>query len=59
VWLLYVTVEDLEASLATCVEEGGTVLKPATGMGAMGQYAVIADPSGAAIALFEPNKEAS
>jgi predicted enzyme related to lactoylglutathione lyase len=53
VWLIYVTVEDLEESLARCVEEGGTVLVPARSMGTMGQFAVIADPSGAPIALFE------
>lgn len=52
-WLLYVAVENLDARLARCLELGGTVLRPATKMGAMGRYGVIRDPAGAVMALFE------
>lgn len=52
VWLIYVTVPDLEESLATCVARGGSVLKPPFEVGAA-RAAVIRDPAGAAVALYE------
>ena len=54
VWLVYITVADLDASLRACLERGGKLLRPAHDMGAMGRYCVIQDPAGAACALFEP-----
>jgi predicted enzyme related to lactoylglutathione lyase len=50
VWLIYVRVADLDASLAAVVAGGGTVLdEPRQG------FAVITDPAGASLALFDPN----
>jgi uncharacterized protein len=54
VWLVYITVADLDESLRRCVEGGGTVRVAPQGMGGMGRYAVIQDPAGAVAALFEP-----
>jgi predicted enzyme related to lactoylglutathione lyase len=52
-WLLYITVADLEASLTTCIENGGEVLSgPRTAPGS-GQFAVIRDPAGAVAALYQ------
>jgi uncharacterized protein len=52
-WLMYVIVADVERSAAECQRLGGRVLsgpRPASG----GRFCVIADPDGAACALFQP-----
>ena len=53
-WIIYILVEDLEASMAACREQGGSVIAGPVSMGAMGSYCVIRDPAGAAAALFCP-----
>jgi predicted enzyme related to lactoylglutathione lyase len=53
-WLIYVTVADLDRSLAKCQARGGSVLAGPKGMGSAGRYAVIRDPAGAVAALIEP-----
>lgn len=52
VWLLYLVVEDLDASLEAVREGGGEVVRPARAMGDA-RWAVIRDPAGAAVALWE------
>lgn len=52
-WLIYVTVADLEASLARCRALGGAVLQEPRGVGGHGRVAVIRDPAGAVCALFQ------
>lgn len=52
VWLVYITVEDVDASAALCVEMGGKIVSGPKAMGEMGRYCVIRDPAGAAAALF-------
>ena len=54
VWLIYIHVTDLQASLASCRECGGKVLAGPKEMAGHGRYAVIQDPAGAAMALWEP-----
>ena len=54
VWLVYITVADLEESLRQCRERGGKIVREATSMGSHGRFAVIADPAGAVCALFQP-----
>jgi predicted enzyme related to lactoylglutathione lyase len=53
-WLIYINVEDLDASLERCRARGGAVLAGPRGMGDFGRYGVIRDPAGAVAALFEP-----
>jgi len=53
VWLVYLIVEDLDASAARCVELGGKVLAPARSAGPSGRFCVIQDPAGAVVALFQ------
>lgn len=53
-WLVYITVEDLEASIQRCVVRGGCVIAPARDYGGAGRYAVLRDPAGAPFAIFEP-----
>ena len=51
-WLIYITVADIDASVAACEAHGGEVLVPARGL-AGGRFCVIRDPSGAAAALYQ------
>lgn len=51
-WLMYVVVEDVERSAASCVELGGKVLREPGPLGG-GRFCVIEDPAGAVCALYE------
>lgn len=53
VWLIYVTVADIDASIASVLELGGKVLVGPKNMGAA-RYCVIQDPAGASLALYQP-----
>jgi len=53
-WLIYITVPDVDAGAATCLERGGAVLVGPRDMGGYGRYCVIRDPAGAVAALFTP-----
>jgi hypothetical protein len=53
-WLIYITVADVDASAASCVELGGQVLAGPKNFGGQGRYCVIQDPAGAVAALFTP-----
>ena len=52
-WLIYITVDDVDASAAACEKHGGEVIVPVQGL-AGGRFCVIRDPSGAAAALYQP-----
>jgi len=52
-WLVYITVADVEASVAACVGNGGKIIvKPRSLAG--GRFCVIEDPDGATAALYQP-----
>jgi predicted enzyme related to lactoylglutathione lyase len=53
VWLIYIIVENLEASLEACVKGGGEVLAGPKSMGPGSSYAIIKDPAGAVSALYQ------
>ena len=53
-WLVYVVVADLESSLAECRRLGGAVVTGPKAMGQDARYAVIRDPAGAVLALYQP-----
>ena len=53
VWLIYITVEDLDHSLEECQRRGGSVLAAPRSSGG-GRYCVIKDPAGAVCALYQP-----
>lgn len=55
-WLPYITVQDLDASIARCRDKGGEVVVAPRTMEGQGRYAVIRDPAGAAAALFQPER---
>ena len=53
-WLMYVIVDNLDRSVDACRKGGGSVITGPKVMGEQGRFAVIHDPAGAPIALFEP-----
>lgn len=53
-WLIYITVENIDESIASCKKLGGKILVESKNYGGMGMYCVIQDPAGAVCALFEP-----
>jgi len=54
VWMIYITVADLDASLAACTAGGGSIVVEPRSGGGTARYAVITDPAGATAALFDP-----
>lgn len=52
-WLIYITVADLDRSIAECRASGGEVLAGPKGTGGA-RYCVIRDPAGAVAALYQP-----
>jgi len=53
VWLMYITVADLDSSIQQCEKHGGTVITPLRDMGSYGRMAVIRDPAGAVCAIIQ------
>jgi predicted enzyme related to lactoylglutathione lyase len=56
-WLIYITVEDLDHSMAECRRLGGSVVTPPRSY-AGGRFCVIKDPAGAICALYQPSDAA-
>lgn len=52
-WIMYITVENLDKSLAACEELGGKIVAPTRSYGGYGRFCIIQDPAGAVAALFE------
>jgi predicted enzyme related to lactoylglutathione lyase len=57
-WVAYVTVADLEGPLAAAEAAGGTVVRPPFDVMDIGRMAVLQDPAGAAVNLWEPRGNA-
>lgn len=55
-WLTYILVENIEKSLEIASQNGATILKPVQTAGEMGLFAIIKDPAGAHLALWQPLK---
>lgn len=53
VWIVYITVEDLDHSIQECQRLGGSIVAAPRGYGG-GRYCVIKDPAGAICALYQP-----
>jgi predicted enzyme related to lactoylglutathione lyase len=56
-WLAYVLVDDVAASTKKAKSLGATVMKDATEITGVGSFSVLIDPTGAALALFQPAKK--
>lgn len=55
-WNCYVSVEDADAAAARARELGATVVVPAGDVGESGRLAVIQDPQGALLSVWEPGE---
>ena len=53
-WLAYVLVDDVAAATQKAKSLGATVKKDVTEVTGMGSFSIIADPTGAALGLWEP-----
>ena len=53
-WLLYFLVENCDLSTAKAGEAGANIHMPPMSMEGVGRWSVVADPQGAAFALFQP-----
>lgn len=53
-WLVYFAVTDCGQSVAKAKQLGARLMLPPTSMEDVGRWAVLADPQGAAFAMFEP-----
>lgn len=51
-WGCYVTVDDIDATAARCVELGGTIVMQPTDVPTVGRMAVLQDPQGAVISAI-------
>lgn len=55
-WLMYVTVANLDSSLKECAQHGGQVVREERPL-AGGRFAIIEDPAGAVMALYEAGND--
>jgi predicted enzyme related to lactoylglutathione lyase len=55
----YILAENLELSLKEVQKNGATIKMGLTPVGDMGQFAIIIDPTGAHIAMWESKSEGS
>ncbi|HEY6290553.1 MAG TPA: VOC family protein [Terriglobia bacterium] len=53
-WMLYVTVDSADQAAARAAQLGGEAVAPPFDVGDSGRMAILQDPSGAAIAVWEP-----
>jgi predicted enzyme related to lactoylglutathione lyase len=54
-WIVYISVPNADAAVQKCQSLGGRVHVPATDIPNTGRFAIVADPQGAAFAVFEPH----
>jgi predicted enzyme related to lactoylglutathione lyase len=53
-WLAYVSVDDVAAATKKAKSMGATIMKDVTEVMDMGSFSVLVDPTGAALALWQP-----
>jgi predicted enzyme related to lactoylglutathione lyase len=55
-WSIYLAVEDAEATIASAVAHGSTVIVPAMPVGDLGTMGLVTDVGGAAVGLWQPGE---
>ncbi|MEI8294959.1 MAG: VOC family protein [Alphaproteobacteria bacterium] len=58
-WMSYIYVEDLQATLEKAKTLGADIVRPITVIEGMGSFAVIKDPTGAYISLWQSSEAAT
>ena len=56
-WIASVGVDNVDTTAAKAAELGGNIIAPPGDIPGAGRYAIIADPQGATIAIFQPSGE--
>ncbi len=56
-WIIYITVANLDHSIASCKKLGGQVISGPSDLSADSRYCIIKDPAGAVAALYEKKGE--
>src|SRR6476620_3768503 len=56
VWTTYIASEDAEATAAQAAEAGGQVMRPAMVVGDQGTMAILGDPAGAVIGVWQADQ---
>jgi predicted enzyme related to lactoylglutathione lyase len=56
-WMPYIGAADVEATMAAAERLGGRIMRPAHDIATVGRFAVLADPQGAAFAVFKPAQD--
>lgn len=52
-WMAYILVENIEKSVEEASKHGAKIVKPIANAGTFGRFAIITDPTGAHIALWQ------
>lgn len=55
-WSVYLGTDDADATVAKAAEAGATVITPASDVGDAGRHAVLLDPTGAGICVWQPGE---
>lgn len=53
-WTTYIAVDDIDAVVASTVEKGGQVVRPAFDVPGVGRIAMVQDPGGAIVGMMTP-----
>ncbi|MGO9257390.1 MAG: VOC family protein [Bryobacteraceae bacterium] len=53
-WLAYVSVDEIQAATGKARSLGATIIKDVTEVPGMGWFSILIDPTGAALALWQP-----
>jgi predicted enzyme related to lactoylglutathione lyase len=56
-WLSYAAVDDLDVALKTATQHGGKLMSPTVDIPSIGKFAVVIDPTGAALAPMQAASE--
>ncbi|KTC66322.1 glycoxylase (plasmid) [Legionella adelaidensis] len=56
-WMAYILVDDIDSFLDKAKQHGAKEIKEVTQAGEMGKFAIITDPTGAHLALWESNSK--
>jgi len=52
-WIIYITVKDIDYSIANVISLGGKQITPIKKQGEIGRYCVVEDPAGGVLALYQ------
>lgn len=55
-WSVYLSTDNMEKTIRSVEEEGGSIMYPAMPVGPLGIMAHVIDPAGAAVGLWEPHE---